>query len=96
MIKAINALENSASSDVHMRELIANFPPEVSEVALLSKLEDKESAAKLAVKVRATIMEKRYQMHPSKLQSYKNKKQFLFVNKIMLRSVKFNQTNKNY
>lgn len=78
-----------------MRELIANFPPEVSEVAMLSKLEDKESAAKLAVKVRAKLMEKRYQMHPSKLQSYKNKKQLLFVNKIMLKSVKFSQTIKH-
>lgn len=55
-------MENSASSDVHMRELIANFPPEVSEVALLSKLEDKESAAKLAVKVRANIVALKYEM----------------------------------
>lgn len=45
------SLENSASSDVNVRELIANFPQEVSEVSLLTKLEDKESAAKLAAKV---------------------------------------------
>lgn len=51
LIKAIMSLENSASSDVNVRELIANFPQEVSEVSLLAKLEDKESAAKLAAKV---------------------------------------------
>jgi regulator of Ty1 transposition protein 103 len=32
-------LENSASSDAVVREKIASLPPEVSEIALLSKLE---------------------------------------------------------
>lgn len=45
-------LENSASSDANIRERIASLPPEVSEIALLSKLEDKEAAAKLAAQVR--------------------------------------------
>lgn len=51
LIKALLSLENSASSDANIRERIANLPPEVSELALLSKLEDKESAAKLIVQV---------------------------------------------
>lgn len=51
LIKALIDLENSASSDAVVRERIANLPPEVSEVAMLAKLEDKESAAKLAVQV---------------------------------------------
>lgn len=33
------------------REAIANFPPEVSEISLLAKLEDKEAAAQLLSKV---------------------------------------------
>lgn len=53
LIKALLNLENSASSDANIRERIANLPPEVSEIALLSKLEDKEAAAKLIVQVRA-------------------------------------------
>lgn len=52
MIRALIELENSASSDAVVREQIANLPPEVSEVAMLSKLEDKEQAAKLAAQVR--------------------------------------------
>lgn len=51
LIKALQDLENSASSDAVVRERIANFPPEVSEVSLLSKLGDKEQAAKLAAQV---------------------------------------------
>lgn len=51
LIKALLNLENSASSDANIRERIANLPPEVSEVALLSKLEDKEAAAKLMAQV---------------------------------------------
>ncbi|XP_055309371.1 regulation of nuclear pre-mRNA domain-containing protein 1B [Sitodiplosis mosellana] len=51
LIKALLSLENSASSDANIRERIANLPPEVSEIALLSKLEDKEAAAKLIVQV---------------------------------------------
>lgn len=51
LIRALTELENSASSDAVVREQIANLPPEVSEVAMLSKLEDKEQAAKLAAQV---------------------------------------------
>jgi len=51
LIRALIELENSASSDATVREQIANLPPEVSEVAMLSKLEDKEQAAKLVVQV---------------------------------------------
>lgn len=51
LIKALLSLENSASSDANIRERIANLPPEVSEIALLTKLEDKEAAAKLIVQV---------------------------------------------
>lgn len=53
LIKAMVDLENSASSDAVVRERIANLPPEVSEVAMLAKLEDKVSATKLAAQVSA-------------------------------------------
>lgn len=49
-------LENSASSDAVVREQIANLPPEVSEVAMLSKLEDKEQAAKLVAQVNEIVI----------------------------------------
>lgn len=55
LIKALLSLENSASSDANIRERIANLPPEVSEIALLSKIEDKDAAAKLVVQVRFRI-----------------------------------------
>ena len=51
LIKVLGELENSASGDASIREKIANLPPEVSELSLLTKLEDKESALKLAIKV---------------------------------------------
>lgn len=51
LIKMLKELENSASSDATIREKIANLPPEVSELQLLSKLEDKEGAVKLTGKV---------------------------------------------
>lgn len=54
LIKALLELENSASSDAVVRGKIANLPPEVSELTLLNKLEDKESASKLAIQVRVT------------------------------------------
>uniref|UniRef100_U5EYY9 Putative regulator of nuclear mrna n=1 Tax=Corethrella appendiculata TaxID=1370023 RepID=U5EYY9_9DIPT len=55
LIKVIQGLENSASSDAVVRERIANLPPEVSEIQLLSKLEDKEQAMRLALKVNDAI-----------------------------------------
>jgi len=39
LICLLQELENSASSDAIVREKIASLPPEVSEIALLSKLE---------------------------------------------------------
>uniref|UniRef100_A0A1Q3F5B5 Putative regulator of nuclear mrna n=1 Tax=Culex tarsalis TaxID=7177 RepID=A0A1Q3F5B5_CULTA len=55
LIKVIQELENSASSDAAVRERIANLPPEVSELSALAKLEDKEAAMRLAVKVNDAI-----------------------------------------
>lgn len=55
LIKFLQSLENSASSDADVREKIANLPPEVSEMSLLSKLTDKEAAIKLAVQVNDAI-----------------------------------------
>lgn len=59
-MKALLSLENSASSDANIRERIANLPPEVSEIALLSKIEDKDAAAKLVVQVKFRI---RFSIH---------------------------------
>ncbi|XP_058834385.1 regulation of nuclear pre-mRNA domain-containing protein 1B [Topomyia yanbarensis] len=55
LIKVIQELENSASSDAVVRERIANLPPEVSELSALAKLEDKEAAMRLALKVNDAI-----------------------------------------
>lgn len=55
LIKVILELENSASSDAAVRERIASLKPEVSELAALDKLEDKEAAMKLAADVNDAI-----------------------------------------
>ncbi|XP_068618543.1 regulation of nuclear pre-mRNA domain-containing protein 1B isoform X2 [Battus philenor] len=55
LIKALLELESSASSDEAVRERIASLPPEVSEVQLLSKLEDKESALRLSSVVNSAV-----------------------------------------
>lgn len=55
LIKVLQDLENSASSDAVVRERIANLPPEVSELSALAKLEDKEAANRLALKVNDAI-----------------------------------------
>lgn len=55
LIKVLQDLENSASSDAVVRERIANLPPEVSELSALAKLEDKEAANRLALKVNEAI-----------------------------------------
>jgi len=47
LIKALQELENSASSDAHVREKIAKLPPEVSEVAHLARLESSQEGQKL-------------------------------------------------
>jgi regulator of Ty1 transposition protein 103 len=51
LIKALQELESSASSDVQIREKIASFPPEVTDVSLLDKIRDKDSADKLSRQV---------------------------------------------
>ncbi|KAJ8945924.1 hypothetical protein NQ318_016752 [Aromia moschata] len=52
LVKAIQELElNIASSDEIVRERIAQLPREVSEVSLISKIEDKEAAEKLSIQV---------------------------------------------
>ncbi|KAJ9575459.1 hypothetical protein L9F63_007664, partial [Diploptera punctata] len=56
LIKALSDLENSASSDAVVREKIASLPPEVSEIQLLSKLEDKASAEKLSIQVNEAVL----------------------------------------
>ncbi|XP_073946930.1 regulation of nuclear pre-mRNA domain-containing protein 1B [Choristoneura fumiferana] len=55
LIRALLELESSASSDEAVRERIASLPPEVSEVQLLSKLEDKESAVSLSAIVNSAV-----------------------------------------
>jgi len=47
LIKALQELENSASSDAHVREKIAKLPPEVSEVAHLARLETSQEGQRL-------------------------------------------------
>lgn len=51
LIRALQEIENSASSDVAVRQKIANLPLEYTEVSMLSKLENKDSALKLAKEV---------------------------------------------
>ncbi|CAH0547357.1 unnamed protein product [Brassicogethes aeneus] len=56
LIKAIQDLEiNIASSDENVRERIAQLPREVSEVSLISKIEDKEAAQKLSLQVSEAV-----------------------------------------
>uniref|UniRef100_A0A1B6EQD8 CID domain-containing protein n=1 Tax=Cuerna arida TaxID=1464854 RepID=A0A1B6EQD8_9HEMI len=55
LIKALQELENSASSDAIVREKIASLPPEVSEVNLLAKLEDRGAAERLAAQVNDAV-----------------------------------------
>lgn len=51
LIKALQDIENSASSDVVVRQKIANLPMEYTEVSMLSKLENKDAALQLAERV---------------------------------------------
>ncbi|XP_077290732.1 regulation of nuclear pre-mRNA domain-containing protein 1B [Arctopsyche grandis] len=55
LIKALLELENSASSDAAVRERIASLPPEVSEVSLLTKLDNREAAFRLSELVSAAV-----------------------------------------
>ncbi|CAL1284911.1 unnamed protein product [Larinioides sclopetarius] len=51
LIKALQDLENSPSTDAVVREKIAQLPPEVSDVSLLEKITNREAADKLAKQV---------------------------------------------
>ncbi|XP_046842620.1 regulation of nuclear pre-mRNA domain-containing protein 1B-like [Xenia sp. Carnegie-2017] len=48
LIKALKDLERSASQDAEVRERIANLPTEVQDASGLEKIQDRESAEKLA------------------------------------------------
>ncbi|PRD32060.1 UNVERIFIED_CONTAM: Rprd1b [Trichonephila clavipes] len=47
LIKALQELENSPSTDAVVREKIARLPPEVSDITLLEKIQNREAANKL-------------------------------------------------
>merc|ERR1712016_138976 len=51
LIKALQELENSASSDATLREKIAKLPPAVSEQAKLSSITTSQEAEVLGVQV---------------------------------------------
>lgn len=51
LIKALQDLENSASSDANVREKIARLPPEVSETSHLEKINSTEDGLKLLTQV---------------------------------------------
>ena len=51
LIKAIQDLENSASSDAIIRNKISSLPPEVSEAAHLEKLQSAKEGQQLMKKV---------------------------------------------
>lgn len=56
LVKAIQDLElNIASSDEKVREKIANLPKELSEVSIISKIEDRETAEKLSLQVNNAV-----------------------------------------
>ncbi|KAH8272395.1 hypothetical protein KR018_007695 [Drosophila ironensis] len=55
LMKALNNIENSASSDAVVRERIAKLPPEISEISCISKLEDKDKAKALANQVNEAV-----------------------------------------
>lgn len=55
LIKALMDLENSASSDAAVREKIASLPPEVSDINLLARLEDRRMAESLLRQVNEAV-----------------------------------------
>lgn len=55
LIKAIQDLENSASSDAIVREKIASLPPEVCDVGHLEKLQSAREGQQLMEKVRIKL-----------------------------------------
>ena len=65
LIKAIQELENSASSDAIVREKIARLPPEVSEIGHLEKLQSAREGEQLMKKVhtkKLKISQKRFKV----------------------------------
>ncbi|XP_019638210.1 PREDICTED: regulation of nuclear pre-mRNA domain-containing protein 1B-like isoform X1 [Branchiostoma belcheri] len=57
LMKALEELEHSASSDAAVREKIANLPPEVQDVSMLEKIQaDRDSAEKLSKMVDEACM----------------------------------------
>lgn len=55
LIKMLQDLEEAASSDAVTRERITRLPPEVSSLETLSKIDDKDSALRLATKVNEAV-----------------------------------------
>lgn len=55
LIKMFLELEETASSDAATRDKITKLPPEVSDKEALNKLEDKEQAMKLSMKVNDAV-----------------------------------------
>ncbi|XP_044734862.1 regulation of nuclear pre-mRNA domain-containing protein 1B [Chrysoperla carnea] len=55
LVRALQELENAASSDAAVRERIASLPPEVSEIGMLASLQDRESAERLSAQVSEAI-----------------------------------------
>jgi len=55
LIKALQDLENSASSDAIIRQQIANLPQEVSDAGLLNKIQDRSSAERLLKQVQEAL-----------------------------------------
>ncbi|KAI5716599.1 hypothetical protein M8J76_009220 [Diaphorina citri] len=55
LIKVLLELETSASSDANIREKIAKLPPEVSEIQLLSKVQDRVAAENLSIQVNEAV-----------------------------------------
>ena len=59
LIKAIQDLENSASSDAIIRNKISSLPPEVSEAAHLEKLQSAKEGRDLMKKVKNIFIKSR-------------------------------------
>lgn len=55
LIKMLQDLEDSASSDAKTREKITRLPPEVSSLESLGKIDDKDAALKLSKKVNEAV-----------------------------------------
>ncbi|GIY26769.1 regulation of nuclear pre-mRNA domain-containing protein 1B [Caerostris darwini] len=55
LIKALQDLENSASTDAAVREKIARLPPAVSDISLLEKIDNREAAEKLSNQVEEAV-----------------------------------------